>query len=87
MLLWLITSAPVLILCLVLALLGRPPRTHAANTVDATGSNPYLDARNGHIGIAGQLKIGSSGAYADWKQQLFCDGEGWRRVSTASDHS
>jgi hypothetical protein len=34
----LILSAPGLILCLALALLGRPPCAHAANTVDVTGS-------------------------------------------------
>jgi hypothetical protein len=97
-----------LIFCLVLALLGLPPCARAANGVDATGDNFYVDSKTGHIGIgtqapasavdagAGEVKVGSSGAdctraiegairYADKKLQ-FCDGEGWRSVSTASDH-
>jgi hypothetical protein len=104
----LIPSAPGLIFCLAVALLGQPPCARAANTVDVTGSNFYVDAKTGHIGIGtaqpasavdagtGEVKIGSSGAactraiegavrYANKKLQ-FCDGEGWRSVSTASDH-
>jgi hypothetical protein len=104
----LIPSAPGFILCLAFALLGQPPCARAANTVDVTGSNFYVDAKTGHIGIGtaqpassvdagiGEVKVGSSGAactraiegairYAD-KRLQFCDGEGWRSVSTASDH-
>jgi hypothetical protein len=104
----LIPSIAGIILCLVLALLGQPPCALAANGVDATGDNFYVDTKTGHIGIGtqapasavdagpGEVKVGSSGAactpaiegairYADKKLQ-FCDGEGWRSVSTASDH-
>jgi hypothetical protein len=70
----LIPSAPGLILCLAVALLGRPPCAHAADTVDVTGSNFYVDTKTGHIGIGtgqpasavdagtGEVKVGSSGA-------------------------
>jgi hypothetical protein len=70
----LVPSAPGLILCLAVALLGRPPCAHAADTVDVTGSNFYVDTKTGHIGIGtgqpasavdagtGEVKVGSSGA-------------------------
>jgi hypothetical protein len=104
----LLPSVPGLILCLALALLGPPLCAHAANSVDMTGSNFYVDAKTGHVGIGtaqpasavdagiGEVKVGSSGAactraiegairYADKKLQ-FCDGGGWRSISTVSDH-
>jgi hypothetical protein len=70
----LIPSVPGFILCLAVALLGRPPCAHAADSVDVTGSNFYVDAKTGHIGIGtaqpasavdagiGEVKVGSSGA-------------------------
>jgi hypothetical protein len=47
----LIPSVPGFIHCLAVALLGRPPCAHAANSGDVTGSNFNVDARTGHIWI------------------------------------
>jgi hypothetical protein len=70
----LIPSVPGLILCLAVTLLGRPPCAHAAQAVDLTGSNFYVDAKTGHIRIGtaqsasaidagiGEVKVGSRGA-------------------------
>jgi len=70
----LIPPVPGLILCLAVALLGQPPCANAANNVDVTGDNFFVDAKTGHIGIGtaepasavdagvGEVKVGSSGA-------------------------
>jgi hypothetical protein len=70
----LIPSVPGLILCLAVALLGRPPCANATDIVDVTGSNFYVDTTTRHIGIGtaqpasaidagiGEVKIGSNGA-------------------------
>ena len=87
-----------LILCLAFALVAEAARAYAANAADqvtfvSQGIGTSQPASAIDVG-AGEVKIGSSGAvctptiegairYADKKLQ-FCDGEGWRSVSTAS---